>query len=1011
MQVSWLHVSDFHIRGGDPYDRDVVLKTLVKSVRYFRDRGRAPDLIFATGDIAHGGKPAEYELATKFFDDLLEAAKLEKRRLFVIPGNHDVDRTLGVGLARTLTSREDSDSYFNPEVPKPHLTQKMKAFLAWHDEYFKGIRSWPRDTSCGPVELAEVRGTKIGILSMNSALFCQDDDDHNKLLIGRRSLDGALEKLTGLKAELNLALIHHPLDWLNDLERSNIKSALQSQVDFILRGHLHETEVENVASAFGQSLFCAAGAAYQTRKWPNRAMYCALNGKELTIFPIRYEDTPKEVWTVDPSLFPAESKNDYQTRFPIPRLSVAGESPAPTAPVEPAKPSALPRFRSNIPSRRNLPIVGREKDLEDILKVLSKPEKESVLVLHGHSGAGKSELAKEYARRNGDRYPGGTFLLDATAGALDVDFARIGKTVLGLNFPPDLSLPEQGQQTFYSLGSVPTLLIYDNVGSVGGVNPWLPTARTACHVLITSVIDSWDGWLSHDVKPLKHEESVLLIKELGGSEVAEKYGEQLAALAGGLPIQICPAAITLAHEQRRGRLASAKISLVPEADESFQLVYNRLEDPVRLLLHSAALFAQRIPRDELSTQIQLALEWSDTDFEKRLDACFDLHLLEGSAELKMHHLFAHFLHEMSLGDAQTELLKKVRTTQAERFKELASQTENSPNHTALASALIVFPLLPVTWENAEAPIDIKNGETIGRALYRIGRFDEALSWFDRAVAAKEKGDANGRVDHESLGRSLHNAGYCLSETGKYAEALQWFERAIAAKAEVDIEGRTNHDSLGRSLREMGICLSQAGRYEEAISSYKNAVSEMEKGDLSGRVDHESLSSSLHQVGICLSATGEHAEAQRWYERAVSESEKGDVLDRVHHQSLGSSLHQVGACLSAVGKHDEAYPWFERALAEAEQGDVYGRVDHDSVGRSMGYAGGCLFETGKYAEAQSWFERAVAAKRKGDIFGRIDCAGLARSLGSGAECLRKFRRTTEAEAWEKEAAELKSSGDS
>ncbi len=72
----------------------------------------------------------------------------------------------------------------------------------------------------------------------------------------------------------------------------------------------------------------------------------------------------------------------------------------------------------------------------------------------------------------------------------------------------------------------------------------------------------------------------------------------------GLPIQICPAAITLAHEQRRGRLASAKINLVPEADKSFHLVYDRLEDPVRLLLHSAALFNQRILRDELSTQLQ-----------------------------------------------------------------------------------------------------------------------------------------------------------------------------------------------------------------------------------------------------------------------------------------------------------------------------------------------------------------------------------------------------------------------
>lgn len=61
MNVTWLHVSDFHIRSGDPYDRDVVLRALTKSVKDFRDPGRRPHLIFATGDIAYSGKAAEYE--------------------------------------------------------------------------------------------------------------------------------------------------------------------------------------------------------------------------------------------------------------------------------------------------------------------------------------------------------------------------------------------------------------------------------------------------------------------------------------------------------------------------------------------------------------------------------------------------------------------------------------------------------------------------------------------------------------------------------------------------------------------------------------------------------------------------------------------------------------------------------------------------------------------------------------------------------------------------------------
>src|SRR5688572_11549825 len=161
MTISWLHVSDFHIRSGDPYDRDVVLRALIESLKNYRKNGLAPDLIFATGDIAYSGKAPEYEIATSFFDKLIDAAGLQRQNLFVVPGNHDVDRDLGIGLARTLTSREEADQYFGPSVPKTHLTQKQRSFLEWYNGYFNGIRVLPEDSSCGPVTVVDVRGVTV----------------------------------------------------------------------------------------------------------------------------------------------------------------------------------------------------------------------------------------------------------------------------------------------------------------------------------------------------------------------------------------------------------------------------------------------------------------------------------------------------------------------------------------------------------------------------------------------------------------------------------------------------------------------------------------------------------------------------------------------------------------------------------------------------------------------------------------------------------------------------------
>jgi predicted MPP superfamily phosphohydrolase len=318
MPVTWLHISDVHLRSGDSYDRDVVLRALVRSVRSFRERdGRAPDLIFATGDIAFSGAPDEYVVATRFFDELLGAADLDRACLYVVPGNHDVDRTLGNQLSRTLYSRGEADNYFDPSIPKLHLTQKLGAFLRWHQSYFDRVRAMPTDSTCGPVAAVEVRGHRIGVLPINTALFCGVDGDHEKLFVGRRCLDSALAALDRLNANLKVALLHHPPEFLSPLERQQIRAGLIDHVDIILTGHLHEAGIAGIDMWTGRNLYCAAGAAYQTRDWPNTAYYATFGGDRVGIFPICYVDQPREVWTLDTSLFPDEP--GYQMSFPVPR--------------------------------------------------------------------------------------------------------------------------------------------------------------------------------------------------------------------------------------------------------------------------------------------------------------------------------------------------------------------------------------------------------------------------------------------------------------------------------------------------------------------------------------------------------------------------------------------------------------------------------------------------------------------------------------------------------------------
>lgn len=313
--IRWLHISDFHFQH-ESYDRDVVTQAFVASLPNLIARHGKIDLIFATGDIANFGRAAEYETATAFFNQILAATHVPKNHLFVIPGNHDIDRKKGKGLARTIRTGEEANEYFDPTDPLPHLETRQSAFGAWFDSYFQGIRSFPLNTSCALPERVSIDGRVIEILAANTAIFCIDDNDHAKLWLGKRSVDAAIA--ASASADLKIALLHHPFDWLASGEATVVRTAIRDYADVILTGHLHENNVDLISGVSEATLHLAAGALYQTTKWPNTAMICELTGDTLKITPLQYVGSPRPLWTIDPSLF--THTNDYSQSFPIERL-------------------------------------------------------------------------------------------------------------------------------------------------------------------------------------------------------------------------------------------------------------------------------------------------------------------------------------------------------------------------------------------------------------------------------------------------------------------------------------------------------------------------------------------------------------------------------------------------------------------------------------------------------------------------------------------------------------------
>jgi formylglycine-generating enzyme required for sulfatase activity/predicted phosphodiesterase/energy-coupling factor transporter ATP-binding protein EcfA2 len=342
MALTWLHVSDFHLSSKAPYKSDVVLKALVDAVEWHRQQTEwKPELIFATGDIAGNGDIKVFEggkdaIATQYFDALLKAADQGKERLFIVPGNHDVDRNKGIGLVRTLDTQDEIDEYFT-KSPMYHLTYKLEAFAAWYNDYFSEIpipRSFPVKSTCELISF-EISNVRLELLHLNSALFCKEaESDDGKLCIGRSCLKLQLDELKKKKnIDLAIALVHHPFRSLHrPCELYQIKNSMQDHVDIFLHGHDHQVDIDQG----GKLLQLAAGAAYMD-KGSKRALYGRFDGTKIDVYPICCQEGT-DVWRVDSSVFPDEPTS--MKSFILPGRT-SSSSPSPSVTPSPDSHTAL----------------------------------------------------------------------------------------------------------------------------------------------------------------------------------------------------------------------------------------------------------------------------------------------------------------------------------------------------------------------------------------------------------------------------------------------------------------------------------------------------------------------------------------------------------------------------------------------------------------------------------------------------------------------------------------------
>ncbi|WP_378948056.1 metallophosphoesterase [Mesorhizobium sp. ANAO-SY3R2] len=245
-----LHISDIHFRSPECLDpwmdphapiRTRMMRDLGEQVKALGEVGA----ILIGGDVAFKAAPDEYEAARVWIQQLSQISGCPKERIFVVPGNHDVDRGMiasnvsiqNVQHAIVTTERTWRDNRFRAQLADAVSGQSLFRPHAAYNDFAApfGCQIWPakpfwhQDIPLGD-------NINLRIYGLTSTLFSGQNGKNDKP--GDLFLSAMQTVLDPAPNTANLVLVHHPIDWLSDGDE--VDDALSTRAAIHLFGHKHK---------------------------------------------------------------------------------------------------------------------------------------------------------------------------------------------------------------------------------------------------------------------------------------------------------------------------------------------------------------------------------------------------------------------------------------------------------------------------------------------------------------------------------------------------------------------------------------------------------------------------------------------------------------------------------------------------------------------------------------------------------------------------------------------------
>ena len=609
-----LHISDLHhgqeeAKGSAWRMRRVLeSKAWRENLQDIAQDGK-PDLICFTGDLAFSGQASQYTALTQFLDDLLAQLGVDKQRLFVVPGNHDIDRHthpaawLALRNASWQTDADKLSRWLAGGAPplgfqaewREQILARQQAYRDWHATY------WPERTARFSAQAArhghhphlgyhdqlDFAGQPVHIIGLDSAWLAGDEHDMGKLRLTDEQIARHLthaNQADGIK----IVLLHHPISELADAKLAR-QLFDENGVHLVLHGHLHDPAHQRLSPAMQELSFVesAAGCLYEHDNFPNCLQLLDLAPNTGKVQQIWLRSWSKNgFWHSDSSHY--AGSREGKLCFDVPKEEEQQDEQAPH-------------------ELSNKAIFGRSVEMEKLRAAFAggaASSGETVLIccaVEGMPGVGKTHLAMAFIAQHWAQarpviesyvrlYLSPDSPLDSTALAQSIA-AQLKLQVGGKQLVPALRQTLQERQL---------LLLIENMDSppLAQAVAGLVNQLAGCHILITARYrevgkNANNPWRRVEVAALTPAAALDLLRaEAPDCPASDAQLAELAAQLGHLPLALHIAASHLAMGHKPSWfLAQIKqsfaIASADEADGPAAHLPQAEEKRARAILHSS----------------------------------------------------------------------------------------------------------------------------------------------------------------------------------------------------------------------------------------------------------------------------------------------------------------------------------------------------------------------------------------------------------------------------------------